>query len=359
MMTAAVARADAAIITPDHPEFLRHLPEGSFAIWNGHARDWNEARVIADPVKKVIEPRLLVQRKQAGLLSERGENLVFFPGPTAISLFTGAGGMDLGMEAAGFCTLVQHEWSECACETLIANRPRHFRNSALIQGDIRRTPTSMLLREAGLRVGEVDIVSAGPPCQGFTTANKHASKGTYDERNDLVLEFLRVVREAQQKHFIMENVPGFLRFTGKLNGRSYLEVFLARAHEAYYELVYGLLDACEYGVPQHRCRFICMGTRRDLVEIDGILGSLPAPICFADRDLGTIQQLDGGLFQQEVDLLRHAPGIRYFPDRPVLIPPESTHGGQRSASFMEFYRRLREKEPDRIIEAPKAQGARG
>jgi site-specific DNA-cytosine methylase len=126
--------------------------------------------------------------------------------------------------------------------------------------------------------------------------------------------------------------------------------------------VYGLVNAVEYGVPQDRTRFLCMGTRRDLWEINGSLGSLPEPECFSDRDLERIKLWT----PQEVQLLRHAPGIRYFPDRPVLIPPHpcrNMHGddidpetgkrnGGRSRSFIEFYRRLHQAEPDRIVRQP-------
>ena len=63
----------------------------------------------------------------------------------------------IGLEQAGFCCVVQHEIDAMCCETLIANRPNFFRHAALIQGDIYKTPTSMLLEEAGLRVGEVAL----------------------------------------------------------------------------------------------------------------------------------------------------------------------------------------------------------
>ncbi len=176
--------------------------------------------------------------------------------------------------------------------------------------------------------------------------------GTYDRRNDLVFEFLRVVREAQPEFFIMENVPGFLSFPGRIEGKTYLQTFLETAYGCYYELVYGLLDACEYGVPQYRCRFFCMGTRRDLAEIDGVLASLPEPQTFHQRDLDRMR-LDTGLFREETELLTHAPGVRYFPDRPILIPPAPVRGEGRNETFLNFCRKLEREEPDRIVRAPK------
>jgi DNA (cytosine-5)-methyltransferase 1 len=328
---------------------------------------WPEATVVAEPVRHkgrdgTTAPRVLVRRNRHLILGPREQDLITLPGRPVISLFTGAGGFDLGVEQAGFCCLVQHEWDHAACETLLMNRPGYFRHAALIQGDIRQTPTGMLLREANLRVGEACLVIGGPPCQGFSTANPNRKKAMAegDARNDLVFEFLRVVREAKPEFFIMENVPGLVDF----NKGEYFEWFLREAFGSFYELVYGLVDAVEYGVPQYRCRFICMGTRRDLYECEGVLGSLPEPVCFSDRDLARLDTL-GTLFPDaDADMLRHPPGIRYFPDRPVLRPPRPTSnrgdGAEvrgRSKAFVEFYRKLLLEEPDRIVTGPRDQEA--
>lgn len=317
-------------------------------------KTWPQAEIVSDPLKqKAIEtsdPVVLVRRKTGLVLGPRNEELLYLPGHPAISLFTGAGGIDLGLEAAGFVTLCQHEWMSAACETLIMNRPRAFRYSALIQGDIRKTPTSMILREAGLRCGEAHLLAGGPPCQGFSIAGKRSPD---DPRNDLVFEYLRVVREAQPRFFLFENVQGFVSF----NQGQYLKAFLEAAFGAFYELVYGLIDAVEYCVPQYRCRFMCMGTRRDLVDCDGIMGSLPRPVTFAKRDLVYLQRIKseslfGGDFDELAELITHAPGIRYFPDRPILIPPAPVHDGGRSSTFIEFYKRLLKDEPDRFVACP-------
>jgi len=317
--------------------------------------EWTHSELVQSPrdEKELTAPAVLVRRLIPKIAGPRGEELLSLPGEPVISLFTGAGGMDLGLEMAGWTTVVQHERSAAACGTLIGNRPRYFRHAALIQGDIRQTPTSLLLREAGLRVGEAGAVVGGPPCQGFSTGNAKAVRHEGDARNDLVFEYLRVVREAQPRFFIFENVPGILRFQG---GR-YVRWLLEQAHSAFYELVYGLVDCVEYGVPQHRVRFICMGTRRDLTECDGLLAGLPAPDCFSDHDLRTIREAEVSLFGDgAARRLRRAPGIRYFPDRPVLIPPvptcsqgRSSEGFGRSDTFLDFYDQLEREEPDRLV----------
>jgi site-specific DNA-cytosine methylase len=317
------------------------------------APKWPECEVVANPVKTAGEPITLVRRRQSGLVGPDGEELVYFADYPTISLFTGVGGFDLGIEQAGFECVVQHEWEQSACETLIVNRPQFFTNAALIQGDIRLTPTSRILEEANLRVGEPYLLIGGPPCQGFSTAGKRAPE---DLRNDLVFQFLRVVNEARPRHFIMENVPGFLSF----NKGEYFRRYLLQAYNCYYELVYGLINAAEYGVPQYRTRFICAGTRRDIFEIEGILSTLPHPQTFDESDLKLIELYESApLFhQRDLDLLTHPPGIRYFPDREVLVPPWPVHRGRdagtdekitgRSKKFIEFYRKLYRDEPDRI-----------
>lgn len=327
----------------------------------GECQEWTDSLLVQQPLKRkdLKEPTVLVRRRIPDLNGPRNEQLFYLPGHPVISLFTGCGGLDIGMEQAGFCSVVQHEWNPEACRTLIMNRPQYFRHAALIQGDICKTPTSLLLREAGLRVGEAYVVAGGPPCQGFTRSNTKAVKHLDDSRNDLVFEYLRVVREAQPHFFIFENVDGILNFQ---HGK-YFRWFLDEAYKCYYELVYGLVNCSEHGVPQHRIRFICMGTRRDLFECDGTLASLPAPQNFSEKDLHTLKQAaklahKRPLFDDELRRIRRAPGIRYFPDRPVLIPPcptrrqSQTGDYGRSEYFMDFYDNLERTEPDRLIRNP-------
>jgi DNA-cytosine methyltransferase len=318
------------------------------------SREWEECEIVEWPRKgnDAATPRVLVRRKIPPLTDAEGNECGVFEGYPCISIFSGIGGFELGMEQVGYNTVVQHEMDYNACGTLLANRPGCFRHAALIQGDIYKTPTEMLLAEGGLRVGEAHILTGGPPCQGFSFAGVRDPK---DPRNNLIFEYLRVVREAQPKFFIMENVAGILSAKGgpKNEPGDFLRRYLRAAYDCFYELVYGLIDCCEYGVPQHRVRFICMGTRRDMFALDGVLGSLPAPACFGSDDLQLLKLIEGVPgYEAEVALLRHPPGIRYFPDRPMLIPPtpiQGISGEGRTKRFLKFYGDLREREPDRIV----------
>ena len=314
-------------------------------------KTWADAEIIAEPVpnKELNEPQVLVKRKPVILDDGSRGDVVFVYGYPAISLFTGAGGFDLGIEQAGFTPLCQVEWDESACKTLMHNRPAFFSHASLIQGDIRKVATEMILKEAGLGVGECYLLVGGPPCQGFSRSNIKSLSGRYDVRNDLVFEYLRIVDQAKPKYFIFENVQGFVSF----NEHEYLRAFLERAHGNYYELVYGLVNAAEHGVPQRRIRFICSGTRRDIAKNDCRLASLPPPTHFGRRDLAALLTVSGlPLYSKEERYLRRPPGIRYFPDRELLIPPSPVGEDGRSKKFLDFYQHLEDSEPDRLVQEP-------
>ena len=170
---------------------------------------WPEAEVIASPrrTQDAGETEVLVRRRAGDLCGPGGEEIVYCPGYPCISLFSGIGGFEIGMEPVGFVFLCQHEMDRTACQTLIHNRPNFFRHAALIQGDINQTPASMILSAAGLRVGECYIVTGGPPCQGFSTAGR---RDPDDVRNTLVFSYLQKVREIQPRFFAFEKVAGFV-----------------------------------------------------------------------------------------------------------------------------------------------------
>ena len=196
----------------------------------------------------------------------------------SISLFSGAGGLDLGLEMAGFDTAVFVESDEAARMTLRANRERLRRPDAPILGDITKFKPEDVLEDAGLQRGEATLVAGGPPCQSFSTAGRRGSIG--DPRGGLLHYFVDVVQAAQPRFFVLENVRGILsaavkhrplRFRG--NGHSPLEpdeelgsllrtvILPALREQLKYEVVYGLVNSADYGVPQTRSRVIFLGSR--------------------------------------------------------------------------------------------------
>lgn len=180
---------------------------------------------------------------------------------TAVSLFTGAGGMDIGFERAGVKTVFANELMKEAAETYNANHP----GNVMVNDDINNV-IDLLEEFEG-----VDFVFGGPPCQGFSVAGKMDPD---DERSKLIFTFLDVVEKVQPKAFIMENVKalGILEKWEPIR-KKYLE----RAQCLGYNCVPIILNATEYGVSQKRERVFFIGIKgnrdpfyeyhmRDLIE---------------------------------------------------------------------------------------------
>jgi DNA (cytosine-5)-methyltransferase 1 len=176
-------------------------------------------------------------------------------GLTAISLFTGAGGLDYGFEAAGFRTTVALEIDPRCCETLRRNR-----NWPLIDRDIADVTTEELLSVAGVGHGEVDVLIGGPPCQPFSKSGFWANgeaKRLNDPRATTLDAYLRILAEARPRTFLLENVEG-LGFKGKDEG---LKLIQARLAAIGYSAAVATLNAADFGVPQQRRRVFVVGAR--------------------------------------------------------------------------------------------------
>jgi DNA (cytosine-5)-methyltransferase 1 len=184
-------------------------------------------------------------------------------GLRAISLFTGAGGLDYGFEAAGFRTAVALEIDARCCETLRRNRAW-----PIIARDIADVPTAELLATAKLEPGEADVLIGGPPCQPFSKSGFWAtgeSKRLNDPRATTLEGYLRVLAEARPRAFLLENVEG-LRFRGKDEGLRLIQSRLAVINETHgtrYRASIATVNAADYGVPQLRRRVLVVGSRDD------------------------------------------------------------------------------------------------
>lgn len=200
----------------------------------------------------------------------------------SIELFAGAGGLGMGLHAAGFEPVSVVEWDRYCCDTIRENRYRRVSRVAdwpLTEDDVRN------VRFARYE-GQIDLISGGPPCQPFSVGGKH---GAYADNRDMFPEAIRAVREARPRAFIFENVKGLTRATF----RNYFEYIklqmehpeleacpgedwtehlgrLERHHTTghrsglHYRVVARVVNSANYGIPQRRERVIFVGFRDDM-----------------------------------------------------------------------------------------------
>lgn len=175
-----------------------------------------------------------------------------------VSLFSGAGGMDLGFINAGFDIVWANDFFKEAVETYRNNIGDH-----IVYGDITKINSSEI-------PDNIDLVIGGFPCQGFSVAN--TKRSMKDERNFLYKEMLRVIKDKQPKFFVAENVKGLLSME---NGKVF-EMIKNDFASLGYVVDARILNAAEYGVPQARERVIIMGNRL------GIENPFPTPTHWVD-----------------------------------------------------------------------------
>lgn len=175
------------------------------------------------------------------------------PGIRTLSLFSGAGGLDIGFSDLGFKIINSVEIEEKFCETLELNSGdgKRFSSSTVNCIDIREF--------SGKDIGPIDFIIGGPPCQTFSAAGRRANGvlGTTDARGVLFREYVRLLKELSPKGFLFENVYGII---GAQNGEAWREILDAFSSVGY-KLFYRVVDAADYGVPQHRERLIIVGLK--------------------------------------------------------------------------------------------------
>lgn len=193
------------------------------------------------------------------------------PQRKAISLFTGAGGLDLGFEAAGFDTAAAVEMDAQAVETVRRNR-----EWPVLDRDIHDVTSKEVLEAAKLGEAEADVLIGGPPCQPFSKSGYWSSGDSLrldDPRAGTMAAYLRVLRDTLPQAFLLENVPG-LAYKGKSEGLELIERTIERINRERgtdYRISVAQLNAADYGIPQLRQRVFVIGGR------DGQELKFPAP----------------------------------------------------------------------------------
>jgi DNA (cytosine-5)-methyltransferase 1 len=179
----------------------------------------------------------------------------------AISLFSGAGGLDLGVEAAGFEVAAAVEVNEDAADTMEKNF--HGLHSGVVRRDIFDVPTKELLRSAGLRGRErPDLLIGGPPCTPFSKSGfwLEWKRAGLDPDASLLQAYTRILAEAKPRAFILENVYA-LTYNNKASAPAFRRL-LTEIDEAGYNFTWHVLNAADYGVPQARPRLFIVGARK-------------------------------------------------------------------------------------------------
>lgn len=289
-----------------------------------------------------------------------------------ISLFSGAMGLDIGLEKAGLNVLIGQDFDAACVKTMRAN------GRQVLEGDIRNISPEEILNLTGLEIGEPFMICGGPPCQPFSTAGKRM--GINDPRGSLFMDFIRMIDYIRPRFFVMENVKGIMSAPLKhvpsaefdkndpdQQLGTVLDVILNEFNKLGYKTIYGILDAVNYGVPQFRERFVLIGSR-DQEEI-----FLPMPTHF---QMHQDSQYRWNTVGEAISDLEHNPGeccslsterkkyLHMVPeggnwrDLPPEIIPAAMGGAYKSGGGkVGFYRRLSYSQPAPTITTAPAQKA--
>jgi DNA (cytosine-5)-methyltransferase 1 len=179
---------------------------------------------------------------------------------TSISLFSGSGGMDIGIREAGFDIIAEIEFDEHCCSTLRAAAERGNTSTRVIEADIREIDPKDLMNDLKLKPGQADLLFGGPPCQSFSLAGKQL--GLQDDRGLLLFEIIRFADALRPKVILLEQVKGLLSSKGKANRRGEVfEQFICELERINYTPKWRIVLAADHGVPQLRERLFMVATR--------------------------------------------------------------------------------------------------
>jgi DNA (cytosine-5)-methyltransferase 1 len=268
-----------------------------------------------------------------------------------ISLFSGAGGLDIGFTDAGFNIIESVELEKIFCDTLIANQNERIVNEKqnIICNDIKfYNPTN---------INNVDFIIGGPPCQTFSAAGRRANGvlGITDSRGVLFTEYIRIVELLKPKGFLFENVYGII---GAEKGIPWQKI-TSDFKNIGYNLFYRILDAADYGVPQHRERLFIIGLLDNEFKFpypthgpDSVDKSNYYTAKLAIESLQSINNLNFGLNGRYGSLLDNIPpGLNYS-----FYTEEMGHPNPIFSWRSKFSDFLYKADPDSPVRTIKAQG---
>ncbi len=169
---------------------------------------------------------------------------------TVMDLFSGCGGLSFGFEEAGYQVLYGIDNWEDALKTFKLNHP----GSETILADLMHESVEEIVKKNRIKVGDIDVIVGGPPCQGFSISGK---RNPHDPRNKLYVSFIAFLKVLKPKAFVMENVPNLV----SMQNGNIKDTILSDLKQAGYSVSYKILKASDYGVPQNRRRVFFVGIR--------------------------------------------------------------------------------------------------
>jgi DNA (cytosine-5)-methyltransferase 1 len=232
----------------------------------------------------------------------------------AVSLFAGAGGLDLGVEAAGFDVVDAIESDSAAVATLNQNRQRWYPQLPEIEPlDITTLDAGSVMRERGLEAGDADLLVGGPPCVAFSKSGFHLEykREGRDPRAGLLGDYLRFLATLQPSAYLIENVYGLAY---RNQSAPFFNSLLDGIRELGYSVTYGVLNAADHGVPQNRQRLFIVGAR------DGLPLKLPGPTHWGQHERRR-PPIDVDQLLPHVTAAEALAGVRSKPE-----PEESVNG---------------------------------
>lgn len=175
-----------------------------------------------------------------------------------LSVFSGGGGIDLGFRSAGYQICFSTDFWKPACDTLVQNHMGLLVKCC----DIRNVDYNAELAKIDIAAGDIDILVGGPPCPAYSKSRFYRTekkRALEDENSFTLYEYFRAIEEIRPKVFFFENVFGFVYKPHK----EAFDLLIERADSLGYEITFKVVNTANYGVPQIRERFICVGIRRD------------------------------------------------------------------------------------------------
>lgn len=178
--------------------------------------------------------------------------------PNVLSIFSGGGGIDCGFKKAGFDICLSTDFWKIACDTL----ERNSVGKLVVCDDIRNVNYADSLAKIGLQLSDIDVLVGGPPCPAYSKSRFYRTnkkRALEDENAFTLYEYFRALNEIRPKVFFFENVFGFIYKPH----RAAFDLLREKANEYGYDITYKVVNTANYGVPQMRERFLCVGIKKN------------------------------------------------------------------------------------------------